>query len=259
MSKRKKKPILIMEYADIVYFLEKKNLNHIIPDLDVFLKSQRVKKNGERIIDQILGASLHINEAESAEYFRITAEGLAKAKMIYVGIKKPTYMTSASPEAKHLKKFVEWGADHRTFLREKVGQDYDIETYFTALGIEICLLAWIKKQTTEVFLGTIVNRQEALLGNTERRLKIVTHTAEINRFIADFSALTKTTLRMDEKDTLKEVFLNAVMIYEGNDVAFNYEHFRSVIGINTSTKPYYLLSEKSRTTLGNAIRAAKAH
>jgi nitrogen fixation/metabolism regulation signal transduction histidine kinase len=98
-----------------------------------------------------------------------------------------------------------------------------------------------------------------LLGNTERRLKIVTHTAEINRFINDFSALTKTTLRMDEKDTLKEVFLNAVMIYEGNDVAFNYEHFRSVIGVNVSTKPYYLLSEKSRTTLGNAIRAAKAH
>ena len=253
MAKRKKKPIVILEYSDLLDFLQKNNLLRYKDNLDTFLKSRKVKKSADEIIDGLLKASLHINEADSVEYFTITAQAMMQTKKSYVGIKNPTYITSSSNEAKYLRKYVEWGMEHREFLR-KQGEDYDIESYFKALGIEIVLLAWIKKQTKEVFLNTIVNKREALMANTEKRLKILANQSNIKKFYKDFTRLSKTpALRADEKETLQQVFINAVMLYEAFGFKFNYDHYIGILNIRKDDKPYYYLGDKARNTLRRVL------
>ena len=100
MAARNKSPIVIMNYSDLVYFLDKNDLFDYKDKLDKFLKSKKVQKAANEIVDDILGASLHINEAESVEYFSIAAQALVNAKKQHVGIKNPTFITSSSNEAK---------------------------------------------------------------------------------------------------------------------------------------------------------------
>lgn len=253
MANRKKTPVVIMDYADLLEFLKANNLSQYKNNLDRFLKSKKVKNNANRIIDDLLQASLHINEKDSVEYFTIAAQAVTNAKKSYVGIKNPTFITSSSNESKHLKKFVEWGMEHRDFLKQQ-GQEYDIEMYFKALGIEIVLLAWIKKQTKEVFLNTIVNKREALMANTEKRLKIISNQHSIKRFYKDFIRISKVpALRPDEKETLEQVLINAVMLYEAFGFKFNYDHYLKILNIRKGDKPYYYLGEKARNTLRRVL------
>jgi hypothetical protein len=254
--KAKKDPIVIISYSDLLKFFQKQELDMYVDDLNTLLASVKIRKNAEKHIDSLLGASLHINEAESVEYFAIAASAIAKTKKLYIGIKNPTTISSGSKEAISLKKYIEWGTQHHKFLLEKTDKDYPMRTYFMALGTEICLLAWIKKSTNEVFLNTIVNKKEALLSNTERRLVILTNKTLIHQFNLDFMRLSNTkVLPHDYKETLQLVLVRAIMLYESYGFAFNYPHYLTVIGIRKDDKPYYYQGDKHLKTLIRALMA----
>ena len=251
---RKKTPITIMYLQDLVYFLQKNDLAEYTEDLVTYLQTKKVKKHANEIIDGLLEANLMVNEKDSAEYFHITAQALVSAKRYYVGIKNPTFITSSSTEAKFLKKYVEWGEEHRKFLLSQ-GEEHTIERYFTALGTEICRLAWIKKHSKEVFLKTIINKREALMANTEIRLKITVHKKTIAKFQKDFVILSKSSpLSMDDKLRLQDILINAIILYESHNLAFNYEHFLAVLSIRKNSKVYYFMGEKTIQKLASILR-----